>query len=97
MGNLCTAHPTVVAFIVRDIISLNDSFRTFSLVKLIKLTMYLKICYRLLKEEFYVIGNSYLWFLWSYVPRLVELQLCLENEIYTFVLMVSGKSECSTF
>ena len=42
---LCTIHLTVVAFKVRNIISLNGSFSIFPLAGLFKLTGYLKICY----------------------------------------------------
>lgn len=42
---LCTIHLTVVAFKVRNIISLNGSFSIFLLAGLFKLTGYLKICY----------------------------------------------------
>ena len=37
-------HPTVVAFMARDIISFNGIFSIFSLAGLIKRIMYLKIC-----------------------------------------------------
>lgn len=42
---LCTIHLIVVAFKVRNIISLNGSFSIFPLAGLFKLTGYLKICY----------------------------------------------------
>ena len=37
-------HPTVVVFIAKDIISLNDIFSIFSLARLTKLMVHLKIC-----------------------------------------------------
>ena len=43
--SLCTTYPTVVAFMVRKIISLNYNFSILSQVGLIKLTVYLSICY----------------------------------------------------
>ena len=41
---------------VREIISLNDSFKIFAQAGLVKLMMHLKICYWILKQVYYVTG-----------------------------------------
>ena len=70
---LCTIHLIVVAFKVRNIISLNGSFSIFPLAGLFKLTGYLKICYVLnirasvlYDWNFSLCFNSYVWCIWSY-------------------------------
>ena len=57
--NVCVynTHPTSVAFMARDIISFNGIFSMFSLARLIKLMVYLKICQRILKKPFHMTEN----------------------------------------
>ena len=43
MENLCTTHPMVIAFMVRDIMTLDGIFSIFPLTGLIKLMVYLKM------------------------------------------------------
>ena len=43
MENVCTTHPTVIAFIVRDVMALNGIFSIFPVAALIKLMVYLQI------------------------------------------------------
>ena len=54
--NLCTTHLLGVAFMVSAIISLNDSFSNCPMTGLIELTMYLNICFRMLKQVFCMTG-----------------------------------------
>ena len=45
MENLCATHPTVIAFMVRDIMALNGIFNIFPVAGLIKRMVYLKMCH----------------------------------------------------
>ena len=53
MGNLCTTHPTVIAFMVRDVMVLNGIFSIFPLAGLMKFMLYLQICHCISKQVFY--------------------------------------------
>ena len=43
--NLYATHPTVIALMVKDVMTLNAIFSIFSVARLINLLMYLKICH----------------------------------------------------
>ena len=45
MEKLCTAHLALIAFIVRDIISVSDIFSIFPLAEVIKFVVYLNKCH----------------------------------------------------
>ena len=53
MENLCTTHPTVIAFMVRDVMSLKSIFSIFLLAGLIDFMVYFQICYWISKQVFY--------------------------------------------
>ena len=60
-GKVCVyrTHLTLVTFMARDIISFNGIFSMFSLARLIKLMVYLKICQQILKQLFHMTENMY--------------------------------------
>ena len=79
MENLCTTHPTVVAFIVRNIISLNEIFSIFPLAEVIRPVVYLNMSLNikdsvLYDRNFILCFNS---FDTVYVSRSIKLYLCL--------------------
>ena len=79
MENLCTTHPTVVAFIVRNIISLNEIFSIFPLAEVIRPVVYLNMSLNikdsvLYDRNFILCFNS---FDAVYVSRSIKLYLCL--------------------
>ena len=53
MENLCTTHPTVIAFMVKHIIALKGIFSIFALAGLIKFIVYLQDCHSPSKQVFY--------------------------------------------
>ena len=95
MEHLCTTHPTVIAFMVRDIIALNSISSIFPLAGLIKLMVYLQICHWRSKQVFYrtkilffILIPRYGCFGVTYVSRSVELNFCL-SECHRFIKVYS--------
>ena len=83
MENLCTTHPAVIAFMVRDVMALNDIFSIFPLAERIKILLYLQICHWISKQVFYrteilffVLIPRYGCFRVTYVSWSIELNLC---------------------
>ena len=83
MENLCTAHPTAVAFMVRDIMALNGIFSILPVAGLFKPIVYLKICHWISKQVFYRTGillfvliPRYGCFGVTYMSNSVELKPC---------------------